>query len=168
MMYRPQFAFKSPADCEEQRCVYSFDFTNIPWLATNLAAGANIQRIPLLLDKDADFYLRGISTMPLPSPGPQFQGDGLEFRLEDPKGHALSDTENRIEESNYQYPELYSEMDGAGIVTLDNCDDYGVYCQAGSRLYLYLLNNSTAAIALNVFVLNLHGIKRYSGERCAA
>ena len=69
-MYRPQFAFKSPIGCEEQRCVYSFDFTNTPVLTTTLAAGANIDRIPLRLDKDADFYLRGINTMPLPSPGP--------------------------------------------------------------------------------------------------
>ena len=167
-MYRPQFAFKSPSGCEEQRCVYSFDFTNTPVLTTTLAAGANIDRIPLRLDTDADFYLRGINTMPLPSPGPTILGDGLEFRLEDPMGHALCDRENLLQEADYQYPELYSEMDGAGIVPLDNCDEYGVYCQAGSRLYLHLLNNSTAAIALNVFILNLHGIKRYSGERCAA
>jgi hypothetical protein len=168
-MYRPQFAFKSPSDCEEQRCVYSFDFTNTPWLATTLAVGANIQRIPLVLDKDADFYLRGISTMPLPNAGPGVpQGQGLEIRIEDPKGNPLCDRENALEEQNYQYPELYSEMGGAGIVPLDNCDDYGVYCQAASRLFLYLFNNGTAAIDLNLFILNLHGIKRYSGERCAA
>ena len=161
MSYHPQFAFKSPVDCEEQRCVYSFDATNTPWLATALAAGNNIPRIPLLLDKDADFYLRGIQAR-------QYNGSALEFRLEDPLGHPLSDRENLVLETDYQYPGLYSEMDGAGIVTLDNADDYGVFCQAGSRLYLYLLNNSTGAIALTGFVLNLHGIKRYSGERCAA
>jgi hypothetical protein len=168
-MYRPQFAFKSPADCEEQRCVYSFDFTNTPLLAVTIAAGASISRIPLLLDKDADFYLRGIDTMPLPS-GPLIilMGQGLEIRLEDPVGHALSDRENALEVIDYQYMELYSEMNGAGIVPLDNCDDYGVYCQAGSRLYLHLFNNSAANINLNLFILNLHGIKRYSGERCAA
>jgi hypothetical protein len=167
-MYRPQFAFKSPADCEEQRCVYSFDFTNTPWLATTIAAGATISRIPLLLDKDADFYLRGVNTMPLPSGVGIASGQGLEIRLEDPLGHALSDRENALEVINYQYMELYSEMAGAGIVPLDNCDDYGVYCQAGSRLYLHLFNNSVNAIDLNLFILNLHGIKRYSGDRCAA
>lgn len=168
-MYRPQFAFKSPAGCEEQRCVYSFDLTNTPVLATTLAAGATISRIPLVLDKDADFYLRGVNTMPIPS-GPVviLSGVGLEIRLEDPMGHALSDRENLLQEADYQYPELYSEMNGAGIVPLDNCDDYGVYCQAASRLYLHLFNNGTASINLALFILNLHGIKRYSGERCAA
>ena len=111
-MYRPQFAFQSPANCEEQRCVYSFDSTNTPWLTTRLAAGAVISRIPLLLDKDADFFLRGFNTMPLPNAVGLF-GDGLEYRLEDPKGHPLSDMGNTLEESNYEYPELYSEMDGA-------------------------------------------------------
>jgi hypothetical protein len=159
-MYRPQFAYKSPADCEEQRCVYSFDSTNTPWLATTLAAGGNILRIPLLLDRDADFYLRGFQTA--------VAIGGLEFRLEDPKGHALSDRENLLQESDYEYSSLYSEMNGAGIVALDNCDDYGVFCQAGSRFYLYLLNNGPATVNLTAFVLTLHGVKRYSGERCAA
>lgn len=164
-MYRPQFAFKSPADCEEQRCVYSFDLTNTPWLATTLAAGDNISRIPLLLDKDADFYLRGISTPDVG--GSDNNLPGLEFRLEDPKGHPLSDIENLAVEINYQYAALYSATDGAGIVVQD-ADDWGVFCQAGSRLYLYLLNNSANPIALTTFVVNLHGVKRYSGERCAA
>jgi hypothetical protein len=159
-MYRPQFAFKSTVDCEEQRCVYSFDSTNTPWLATTIAAGDNIQRIPLELDKDADFYLRGIQTTP--------DAAGLEFRVEDPKGHPLSDTENALQEQNYQYPALYSEMDGAGMVPLDNADDYGVFCQQGSRLYLYLFNNGPAPILLTSFILTLHGVKRYSGDRCAA
>lgn len=162
--YRPQFAYPSPKDCEEQRCVYSFDFTNTPWLATTLAAGNNIQRIPLLLDKDADFYLRGIST---PDVGLANNLPGLEFRLEDSNGHPLSDMENAAVEINYQFAGLYSAMDGAGIVAQDS-DDWGVFCPAGSRLYLYLLNPSANDILLTTLVINLHGVKRYSGERCAA
>jgi len=164
MSYRPQFAYKSPADCEEQRCVYSFDATNTPWLATTLAGGATIQRIPLLLDKDADFYLRGIQT---PDVGISGNLPGLEFRLEDANGHPLSDTENAAAEINYQYAGLYSTMDGAGIVVQDS-DDWGVFCQAGSKLYLYLYNPTVSPIALTTFIVNLHGVKRYSGERCAA
>jgi hypothetical protein len=125
-----------------------------------LAAGASISRIPLELDHDADFYLRGIQT------GGTIQG--LQFRLEDPKGHPLCDTENSLQEMNYQFPGLYSEMDGAGIVTLDNADDYGLYCQAGSRMYLYVLNGGATIINLAQFILTLHGVKRYSGDRCAA
>lgn len=164
--YRPQFAFKSPLKCDEQRCIYSFDFTNTPWLATTIAAGDIISRIPLELDKDADFYLRAISTLSV-------TGAGLEIRLEDPKGHPLSDIDNLVETQNFQYPELYSEMFGAGIVALDNADDYGVFCQQGSRLFLHLYNNGPAPIILGAngnppLVVNLYGVKRYSGDRCAA
>jgi len=163
-MYRPQFPYTTPPKCEDTRCVYSFDLTNTPWLNTTLAAGANIPKIPLQLDKDADFFLRGISTTDV---GAASLLPGLEFRLEDPKGNPLSDLENAAVEINYQFAGLYSATDGAGIVTLDS-DDWGVFCQQGSRLYLYLLNNSTAPIVLAGFVINLHGVKRYSGERCAA
>ena len=162
-MYVPQFAYKPAPKCEEQRCVFSFDSTNTPWLATTLAAGANSPRIPLELDRDADFYLRGIQTS-----DPLLFGMGLEFRLEDPKGHPLSDTENVLQGSNYQFPSLYSGMDGAGLTPLDNTDDYGVFCQQASRLYLYVFNNSPNPVPLTQFVLSLHGIKRYSGDRCAA
>jgi hypothetical protein len=156
-MYRPQFAFKSPVNCEEQRCAYSFDQTNTPRLASILTPGSEILYIPLELDKDADFYLRGIQTTAQAA---------LEFRLEDPKGNPLCDTGNVLQESNFQYPGVYSQTNGAGIVTLDNADDYGVFCQAGSRLYLHLFNNGIANVG--GLVVTLHGIKRYSGERCAA
>ena len=108
--YRPQFAFKSPSDCEEQRCVYSFDSTNTPVLAGVIAAGDSISRIPLPLDKDADFYLRGICTSDLVPAG-------LEIRIEDPRGHPLSDVDNLDDTLNYDFLPLYSATDGAGIVT---------------------------------------------------
>lgn len=160
-MYRPQNVFQEPANCEVQRCVYSFDSTNTPNLAnTALAAGAVISRIPLQLDKDADFYLRAIQTPD--------DNNGLEFRIEDMKGHALSDKDNAEELRNYQYPALYSAMDGAGITALDNADDYGVFCQQGSRLTLWIFNNGPAAINLTTWVINLHGVKRYTGGTCQA
>lgn len=160
MSYRPQFPYKSPPKCEDQRCPYSFDSSNTPVLANvALAGGAQAQRIPLQLDKDADFYLRGIQVF-----APLFSA--LEFRLEDPRGNPLSDTENASDTINFQYNALYGETDGAGIVALDS-DDYGIYCDAGSRLCLYVLNNGTAPVNLTLFVVSLDGIKRYTGDRCA-
>lgn len=159
-MYRPQFPYKSAPECEDQRCVYCFDATNTPFLRGILQPGDSISRIPLLLDKDADFYLRGFST--------ESEYSGIEFRLEDPKGHALSDIENFRVDINYQFFELYSATEGAGIVALDS-DDWGIYCQQGSRLYLYVLNNNAGSpFDLTSLIFNLHGIKRYSGDRCAA
>lgn len=158
-MYRPQFPFTTPPKCEDQRCVYSYDSTNTPFLAGTLAAGANINRIPLQLDKDADFYIRAISTTDT--------GLGITWRLEDPKGHPLSDTENAIQYQNYEFPEFYSTTDGFGIVTLDNADDWGIFCQQGSKLLMYLFNNGLTAIDLTTLCFNLHGVKRYSGDKCA-
>jgi hypothetical protein len=157
-MYTPQNVFSEPRNCDVQRCVYSFDRTNTPWLTTTLAAGANISRIPLQLDKDADFFLRAIQTTD--------NGVGLEFRLEDMKGHPLSDKDNVVTLTNYEYPALYSAMDGAGITTVDNADDYGVFCQQGSRLTLWLLNNGPNPINLTALVVNLHGVKRYTSGTC--
>lgn len=159
-MYRPQNVFREPADCEVQRCVYSFDSTNTPWLATTLAAGADISRIPLRLDKDADFFLRAFQTTD--------NGGGLTFRLEDMKGHPLSDKGNVDPLTNYEYPALYSAMDGAGITALDNADDYGVFCQQGSILTLWIFNDGPAAIDLTALIVNLHGVKRYTGGVCQA
>lgn len=167
-MYRPQFPYKTPSGCQDQRCVYSFDSTNTPFLALTIAAGQAFSRIPLPLDKDADFYLRGfvVSWVVFPTN----IRTGIEFRLEDPNRHTLSDTDNPLPTSgatNYEFPALYSATDGAGIVALDS-DDYGVYCQQGSRLYLFVQNNGPSDIDLTALVVNLHGVKRYSGEACAA
>src|SRR5271157_4549305 len=55
-MYRPQFPYPpTPPSCQDQRCTYSFDGSNTPLLSGTLAAGGQTGRIPLLLDRDADF-----------------------------------------------------------------------------------------------------------------
>jgi hypothetical protein len=156
-VYRPQFPYITPKGCTDQRCTYSFDFTNTPFLNAVIPSLSSIDRIPLPLDKDADFYLRGISTLSQP------QGTAeLMFRLEDPSGHPLNDTDNVLQTTNYVFPSLYSQTDGAGIVALDS-DDWGIYCQAGSRLYLWLWNNGGASFDLTLACFNLHGVKRYLG-----
>ena len=159
-MYRPQNVYKSPEGCEEQSCIYSFDLTNTPVLAGTLQPLQTAYRIPLELDKDGDFYLRAISTT---DPSAR-----IEIRLEDPKRNPLSDSEYPRQQMNLQPPEVYSWTQGIGIVALDS-DDYGVYCQAGSRLLLYIYNNSGAnPQTMAGLVINLWGVKRYSNERCAA
>ncbi len=161
-MYRPQFPYATPPKCEDQRCVYSYDQTNTPVLTGTLAAGSDKSRIPLLLDRDADFFLRGISTTDV---GGNPLGALLTLRLEDPSGNPLSDSENSLQITNYQITALYSATDGAGIVALDS-DEWGVFCQQGSRLYLYLYNAGVGTFDLTNLVVNLHGIKRYTGDSC--
>lgn len=160
-MYRPQFAYPTPEGCEDQRCHYSFDGSNTPSLVGNLGAGLSTPKIPLLLDSDADFFLRAIQLQP---------GLGLQIRLEDGDGNPLSDSGNiavaaGIQKQNYVDPALYGEPDGAGIVALES-DEQGVYFRRAGGLSLYVTNPTAAPISLANIVVNLHGVKRYSGEKC--
>lgn len=168
-MYRPQFAYSTPKGTEDHRCHYSFDASNLPVLTGLLAAGASTGRIPLLLDSDADFFLRAIQiqdrVLPL-----LLLSSGLRIRIEDCYGNPLSDSENLpaavgTQRDNYESPALYGETDGAGIAALET-DEQGVYCPSGGRLTLYVFNPTAAPVALSAIVLNLHGVKRYSGEKC--
>jgi hypothetical protein len=155
-MYRPQFVFPlSPSPCEDQRAQFSFDRTNLPAVATGtLAPGLRTGRIPLQMDKDADFYLRGITS----------EG-GFSFRLEDPDRNPLSDSENAVESSNYELPAEYSVNTGAAIATLESGGP-GVYAPANGRFYLYLYNATAGTLELPTFAINLHGVKRFTSPGC--
>jgi len=164
MSYRPQFPYRpAPTGCEDQRCQFSFDSTNTPFLTQTLASGSQIQRIPLNFDRDSEFFVRGIST---PSPGDGGTTAGLlQFRLQDQKGNPLSDVDNSQVTTNFVFPNLYSATMGAGIVALDSDDD-GVYVPRGGVWYLYLYNGGSGDFDLTTFVLNIHGVKRYTKGKC--
>jgi len=154
-MYRPQYAFPAPlSDCLDQRFHYAYDASNTPTLAQgSLAAGGHTGRIPLQMDQDAPFYLLAI----------QQQASGLQLRLESPYADPLSDSGNTIESTNYVFSALYSETDGAAVVTIDGdaVPEGGIYCPRGGVLNLYINNPSGAPINLNTILLTLHGKKRY-------
>ena len=155
-MYRPQFAYDlPPVPCEDQACMYSFDETNLPVFTGNLLAGAQTGRVPLKLDKDADFYLRAIDS----------QG-AFSFRLEDTDGNALSDSENALNAANFELPKEYSNTAGAGFVALESGAG-GIFGPAGGNYVVYLYNAGTTTIDLSTCALNLVGVKRYSKEVCA-
>lgn len=154
-MYRPQSAYPiPPAPCDDQRCVYSFDSTNLPTFLRTMGPGASAGRIPLRLDKDADFYLRGLSSTGL-----------IAYRLEDTNGNQLSDWLNVRESTNYELPQEFSDTAGFGIAPLESGAG-GVFGPAGGNFLLYLFNPTVASINLVTCVLNLHGVKRYSREVC--
>ena len=155
-MYRPQSPYSlPPAPCRDQTCQYSFDSTNLPALGGTLVAGARTGRIPLKMDKDAGFYLRGLSTH-----------GSISLRLEDPSRNALSDSENSTESSNYEISSEYSLESGAGFATLESGGD-GVYAPQGSTFVVYLYNSTAGTLNLNTVVINLFGVKRYANEECA-
>jgi len=155
-MYRPQFAYPLPsAPCDDETCLYSFDKTNLPVFQGTLLPLTRTGRIPLKLDKDADFYLRAIRS----------QG-AVNFRLEDTDGNALSDCENVIESTNYEQPNEYSNTAGAGFVALESGAD-GIFGPAGGNYVVYLYNPTAATIELSTCALNLVGVKRYHEGKCS-
>lgn len=83
-MYRPQFPFATPPRFQDKDFVHYFDQTNTPQLnnALSLAAGQSILAIPLQLQGDAPFTLRGIKIN-----GPA----NYAVKLRDPYGNYLSD-----------------------------------------------------------------------------
>lgn len=155
-MYRPQFSYPLPdPPCVDQACLYSFDKTNMPVFTGLLLAGARINRVPLKLDKDADFYLRAIKTHGLVS-----------LRLDDTNGNSLSDYSNAVDGSNYELPREYSRTAGAGLAVLESGAG-GVFGPAGGNFMLYLYNPTAITIDLATCAVNLVGVKRYHKEVCA-
>lgn len=84
MSYRPQFPFSVPPDTQDKDFVHYFDQTNTPQLnnALSLAVGATILQIPLQLEGDAPFTIRGIKVN-----GPA----NFAIRIKDSFGNYLSD-----------------------------------------------------------------------------
>ena len=153
-MYRPEFVYlPAPADSKDVRCTYSFDGSNTPALASAIpAANAYSTEIPLTLDEDADFFLRGI----------QLQETVLLIGLLDPFRNQLV---NPLVPGNPPtlLPDLWASTDGAGLEALES-DNWGIYCPRGSSLIAYVQNGTAAPVAGPV--ITLHGIKRYCGEQC--
>lgn len=153
-MYRPQFAYPLAAPpCETVPCQYSFDATNTPVMAGTLAAAAQTSRIPLSLDLEADFYLRGI----------EIQG-AASVRLVDPDGNPLSDADNADQLANFMLPIEYGDTNGAGLAVLDSGAG-GVFANGGGNFLLYLYNGTGSSIDLKTCAINLYGVKVYKG-RC--
>ncbi len=155
-MYVPQFAFPlAPDPCEDLRFTYSYDSTNLPTFIGTLAPGQQTGRIPLRLDKDADFYLRAISL-----------GGRAAVRLEDPKDNALSDSDNPLQVQNFVNTNQFGNSAGAGVTALESGAG-GIYAPAGGNFIVFLANLTNATINLSDCVVNLHGVKRYPGGGCA-
>ncbi len=155
-MHRPQFAYPlAPGSCEDQPCLYSFDSSNLPVFLGTLAAGKQTGRVPLRLDKDADFYLRAIS-----------QIGAVSIRIEDTDGNPLSDSENGVNRTNFELPAEYSSTRGAGYVALESGAG-GVYGPAGGNYVVYLFNATAGTIDLRSCALQLIGVKRYQAGACS-
>lgn len=151
MSYRPQFAYAAPPNsCRDQNCMYSFDGSNTPSFISVAANDPGTNKVPLILDQDADYLIRAIRITP----------SALRVVLEDCFLHILVSQDPTNECLN---PQFWSQSDGAGLIALES-DNWGIWCPAGGVLIAYVQNPTNAPIT--GLVINVQGVKRYNGVRC--
>jgi hypothetical protein len=85
---RPQFAYHTPDECQDESFVYYFDGHTVSALTkiTTLAVGGEIRGIPLPTQTDGTFCWRAVRVANVPA---NFQ---LGIQFIDPFGNELSDT----------------------------------------------------------------------------
>lgn len=156
MIYRPQFVYPTPRGYRDEQFHYTFDQSNTPALNTgNLAAGLFVFNIPLNLQADAPFFLRGWSISGANVSDPQISG-----RLREPGGVYLSD--------DFIPFDLYARPLQAAIVgNLNVVWEPGIECPAGGTFLLDLKNQTNGAVNLNLVRISLEGVKRRLLERAA-
>lgn len=156
MVYRPQFVYRlSDPPCQDYRTSFSFDYSNVPILASPIPTTFNQNfRIPLVIDKDAPFLLRGIRISPTL----------LYVGLVDPSNNPLVDNGQNAGGLGPGLPvNIWGGAAGFGVCPQDS-DDWGVYCQPASRFGLYIANNTGGSLAAPVITLD--GVKRYRKGAC--
>jgi hypothetical protein len=148
-VYRPQLAFSCPPHFEDVAFHYTFDGTNTKLLNGNLAAGANIMNIPLVMQPDAPFLLRVIKVQ-----GTAGKGSELDIWFKDPFGNELSDATVAI--NNYAAP-----GGGQVIGTQPVVFEPGIRCPIGTVFWIYEIQNRTSgSVALPK--ITFQGYKRFS------
>lgn len=162
-MYRPQFVFPvSIEPCVDLRCQYSFDRTNVPALASGSvpASWPSNWKIPLVLDQDADLFIRGIVIAPT----------ALRIGLVDPYNNPLIDPGQGPGFDGLGLPPtmvsyVWGQTMGAGLIAEDG-DNWGIYCPAGAALGLYIGNFTPLAFDEPTPIINIHGVKRFQKGAC--
>lgn len=154
MIYRPQYAFPPtlPGFLDEQ-FHYSFDGTNVPVLATPIAAGQGVENITLQLQNDAEFILRAVKVQLSTSPS------NLYGTIRDPYGNFLS--ASPLPFAGYLTPSG-SPLMGSLFVNFEA----EVRAPIGGFFQLFLFNFTTGPVTPPAFTL--YGVNRRDCGRMAA
>ena len=144
-MFRPQFAYPTPAGYRDEQFHYAFDSFNTPLLSGTVAAGALVSLIPLVLQTDAPFFARGIKVATV-------GGSNLKIQFKDPWGNYLSSAPLPIN--------LYVNPGGAaGPGFSPVVIEPEIQCPAGGIFWVWLQNTSGAPVAAPA--ISFYGVKRY-------
>lgn len=153
-MYRPHFAYATPANCEDQECEYYYDSSDVGAMSVS-SLGSVFGMILGPFDKDAPFHWRGWRV----SYNGTDNGLGIQFR--DPDGQLLSDA--TINLKLYALGSGFSGFFRGGMaVPLDD----EIICPTGSVIEVNWSRELNSASSVPPFPgISLLGIKRYSGVR---
>ena len=146
--YRPQYAYPTPKGFRDEQFHYSFDGFNTPLLNQNVAANSTIANIPLVLQTDAPFLMRGIKV------SPQVKSQLL-IQFKDPWGNYLSTGLLPIA--------LYASPPGGSYVGYPPLIfEPEIKCPIGGVWWVWLQNGTNGALAAPE--ISFYGVKRYRDQ----
>jgi hypothetical protein len=160
-MYRPQFAYATPVGCIDKDFVYLFDSTNTPMLATSIS-GRRIEYIPLPMEQDAPFYLRGVKVGAIrhTTGGAPVSYDFPDFavKLRDCFANDLSD--GFIQATEYGFAQNPLNFNGSLLTGPPVPLEPEIYCPPGGIMWAFLL---APVLGADTYLASfaLHGIKRF-------
>jgi hypothetical protein len=156
-MYRPQFVYSpTPPQFEDIDFEHYFDSFTVPRLNQTVAAGTLILNIPLVLQSDWPFFLRGIQVKGINGADPV-----VAVQIQDPYGNYLSD--------DFVPLDLYVTPDFTGLYFLDIPVEPEIRCPQGSTFTLNVKNQTSGNADLTKVRVTLSGVKRRlaKGAKCA-
>ena len=157
-MYRPQFPYPTPAKFADADFDHYFDYLTVPLLNnTTLASGGQVQNIPLTLQSDWPFYIRGIQIK-----GANAADPVVAVQFKDPFGNYLSEGHVPLD--------LAFSPDGTGLYFTNIVFEPELLCPAGGVFWLNIRNQTGGNADLTKVRVTLSGIKRRmaKGVKCAA
>lgn len=157
-MYRPQFPYPVDRGFYDRDFDHYFDATNTPLLNNaTLAAGGLIQNVPLTLQSDAPFFLRGIQVKGINGADPV-----VSVQFKDPSENYLSD--------DFVPLDLAYSPNGTALYFLNIVVEPEIRCPGGAVLWVNIQNQTAGNQDITKVRITLSGVKRYvaKGVKCAA
>ena len=156
MIYRPQFAYSTPAGCRDEDFIYFFDGSNTPVLNQDIG-GKVIGNIPLVLQQDAPFYWRGIKVGMRDPDTPLYEIPNIAIQFQDCYQNNLSD--DLVPAVHFGFPQNPLAFNSEMLTGPPFVLEPEIYCPPGGYLLLFL--DAASADTTILFQVSLYGVKRF-------
>ena len=157
-MFRPQFPYSTEPQFDDGDFDHYFDYQTVPLLNnTALAASGIIQNIPLVLQSDWPFFLRGIQVKGINGADPV-----VSVQFKDPYNNNLSD--------DYMPLDLTVAPDATALYFLSITVEPEIRCPRGGVFWVSVRNQTSGNADLTKVRITLSGVKRQpmKAVKCAA